>query len=229
MFRRFSLSALLIVFAALAVVMAAPAQAQLPGSGNSAYVVKRDGEPIGTLNITFERDGERLVATSDYSIKVKLLAIVLYRYDKHMVETYENGRLVAYLTDIDDNGKKSQVRVTRAGDELTIVHPAGSLTAPAGLFPSTYWPSQTPRLTRMIDSSDGILLNVKTSATGAEDLVIDGRTVKTKRYEMSGDLTRTLWYDADTGEWLKLRMKASDNSTIEIERDWPPVWKRDLL
>lgn len=222
---RLSISAFLILFAAVAT----PARGEMPSAGDSAYVVKRDGSPIGTLTIKFEKTGNRLVATSDYSIKVKLLAIVLYRYDKHMVETYEDGRLVAYATNIDDNGEKSQVRVNRDGNKLKIVHPKGKLSAPIGLFPSTYWPTATPGLTKLIDSSEGILLNVKTTRTADEDLALDGRTVKSTRYEMTGDLQRTLWYAAGTGEWLKLKMKASDNSTIEIERDWPPVWKRDLL
>jgi hypothetical protein len=221
---RLFLSAFVIIAA-----FAVPVQAEMPATGKSNYVVKRDGTPIGTLKISFARDGDRLVATSDYSIKIKLLAIVLYRYDKRMVETYENGRLVAYQTDIDDNGTKSQVRVTRDGENLAIVHPKGKLTAPVGIYPSTYWPTATPGLTQMIDSSDGILLNVKTAETATEDLAIDGRTVKTKRYAMSGDVEREIWYTADTGAWLKLKMSASDNSTIEIERDWAPVWKRDLL
>ena len=217
-------------FLGLQLILAAPpGNAQMPADGTSSYVVKRDGSPIGTLRITFARDGNRLVATSDYSIKVKLLAIVLYRYDKRMTETYEDGRLIAYETDIDDNGAKSQVRVTRDGDMLSIVHPKGNLTAPVGLYPSTYWPAATPGQTRLIDSSDGIMVDVKISETAAENLAIDGRTVKSKRYAMTGDLVRDLWYAAGTGEWLKLKMKASDNSTIEIERDWPPVWKRDLL
>ncbi|MBT5647458.1 MAG: hypothetical protein HOJ41_06285 [Rhodospirillaceae bacterium] len=63
------------------------------------------------------------------------MAIVLYRYDKRMVETYENGHLVAYETDIDDNGTKSEIRVTRKDDTLSIVHPKGTLTAPIGLYP----------------------------------------------------------------------------------------------
>jgi hypothetical protein len=221
---RLFLSAFVII-AAFAVTV----QAEMPTTGKSNYVVKRDGSPIGTLKISFARDGDRLVATSNYSIKIKLLAIVLYRYDKRMVETYENGRLVAYQTDIDDNGTKSQVSVTRDGENLAIVHPKGELTAPVGIYPSTYWPTATPGLTQMIDSSDGILLNVKIAETATEDLAIDGRTVKTKRYTMSGDLEREIWYTADTGAWLKLKMSASDNSTIEIERDWAPVWKRDLL
>lgn len=221
---RLFLSAFVIIAA-----FAVPVQAEMPATGKRNYVVKRDGSPIGTLKISFARDGDRLVATSNYSIKIKLLAIVLYRYDKRMVETYEIGRLVAYQTDIDDNGTKSQVSVTRDGENLAIVHPKGELTAPVGIYPSTYWPTATPGLTQMIDSSDGILLNVKIAETATEDLAIDGRTVKTKRYTMSGDLEREIWYTADTGAWLKLKMSASDNSTIEIERDWAPVWKRDLL
>ena len=198
-------------------------------SGLSEYVVKRNGEPIGTLKIELKKTGERLVATSDYSIKVKLLAIVLYRYDKKMVETYENGRLAAYETDIDDNGTKSRVTVTRTGDELSITHPKGMLTAPVGLIPSTYWPPKTVKQTQMIDSSDGVLVNVSLSAPVAEDLKIDGQTVKANHYRMTGDLKRDLWYDAKTGHWLKMKLIASDDSVIEIERDWPPVWKRGLL
>ena len=61
------------------------------------------------------------------------------------------------------------------------------------------------------------------------NLKIDGRAVTAKRYTMSGDLKRELRYGANDGAWLKLKTKASDESIIEIERDWPPVWKRDLL
>ena len=45
----------------------------------------------------------------------------------------------------------------------------------------------------------------------------------------AGDLDRELWYAVGGDEWLKLRMKASDGSIIEILRDWPPLWKRGLL
>ncbi len=217
------------VLAVLLVSLATPGDAQTLASGSSNYVIKRDGKPIGTLKITFARDGSRLVAKSHYTIKVKLLAVVLYRYDKHMTETYEDGQLVAYGADIDDNGAKSSVRITREGDRLSIVHPKGQLTAPLGLYPSTYWPTATPGLTRMIDSSDGILVDVKTTEAATGNITIDGRTIAAKRYAMSGDLMRELWYAAENGEWLKMKMKASDDSTIEIERDWDPVWKRELL
>ena len=195
----------------------------VPADGMHHYIVKRNGDPIGTLKIDIKRDGERLTAVSDYSIKVKLLAIVLYRYDKRMAETYENGRLISYETEIDDNGTKSQVTVRRDGDTLAITHPQGQLTAQGNLIPSTYWPPSTVGQSQLIDSSDGMLVNVVLSAPVVEDLAIDDRTVKSKRYEMSGDLKRTLWYDASTGAWLKMKLTASDDSTIEIERDWPPV------
>lgn len=81
----------------------------------------------------------------------------------------------------------------------------------------------------MIDSSDGVLISVKTVEAATEDLSIDGRTISAKRYVMSGDAVRELWYDAKSGIWLKMKFEGSDGSTIEIERDWPPTWKRDLL
>ncbi len=206
------------------------AAAPLPAeSGKAEYVIKRNGDPIGTLKIDFLRDGDRLVATSDYSLKIKLMAIVLYRYDKRMVETYENGRLIAYEADIDDNGTISQVRVSRSDDALSIVHPKGTLTAPLGLYPSTYWSPATINQTQLIDSSDGVLMTVKSVEAATEALPIDGRTVNAKRYTMTGDAERTLWYESETGAWLKMELKGSDGSVIEIERDWPPVWKRDLL
>ncbi|MGB0629574.1 MAG: DUF6134 family protein [Alphaproteobacteria bacterium] len=208
---------------------AAHAADPVPANGLSHYIVKRNGDPIGTLKIQIRRDGDRLTATSDYSIKVKLLAIVLYRYDKRMVETYKGGKLASYETDIDDNGTKSRVTVKLVGDQLAITHPKGELTAPGDLLLSTYWPPATVRQTRMIDSSDGVLVSVKISEPAATDLDIDGRTMKASRYEMTGDLKRTLWYDAATGAWLKMKLIASDDSVIEIERDWPPVWKRPLL
>ena len=224
MYRSFCLLILLL--------LAAPVHADAPLSAQTdkaEFVVKRNGNPIGTLKIDFKRDGNRLIATSIYSIKVKLLAIVLYRYDKRMVETYENGQLVAYETDIDDNGTEVQVRVTRQDDALKIIHPKGSLIAPLGLYPSTYWPPATVEQTQMIDSSEGVLMKVKMTALETEDLSIDGKTLRAKRYKMSGDALRDLWYDAQSSAWLKMKLKSSDDSTIEIERDWPPVWKRKSL
>jgi hypothetical protein len=201
----------------------------VPETGLNEYIVKRNGDPIGTLKIDVQRVGDRLTARSDYSIKVKLLAIVLYRYDKRMTEVYEAGKLVSYETEIDDNGTISRVTVERSGDMLSIAHPKGQLTVPDNLLLSTYWPPATVRQTQLIDSSDGVLVNVTVSEPVPADIDIDGRTVKARRYEMSGDLKRSLWYDAKSGEWLKMKLTASDDSVIEIERDWPPVWKRPLL
>lgn len=119
--------AIKIIFGLVLILGPATVQAAspLPAAGHRDYIVKRDGEPIGMFKIDFQRDGNRLVAKSTYSIKVKLLAIVLYRYHKEMLETYEDGRLVSYETDIDDNGTKTAVRVARNNGKLSVTHPMG--------------------------------------------------------------------------------------------------------
>jgi hypothetical protein len=221
----------LTAFLPLLAVLAAPlpAAGQMPAEAETVYLVKRDREPIGTLKMTVAKDGARHTVVSDYAIEVRLMSIVLYRYSKRMEETFEGGRLVGYAAKIDDNGKPSEVAAVRKGDALAVVHPKGTLTAPLGILASTYWPKDTPKQTQLLDSSDGILLNVKISGPEPEEIALDGRTVKALRYVMTGDLERELWYDAATGDWLRMRMKASDGSTVQILRDWPPYWTRGLL
>lgn len=210
-------------------LLALPAAAQMPAEPETVYLVKRDREVIGALKMNVTKDGARHTVVSDYSIEVKLMSIVLYRYTKRMEEIFEGGRLVGYSAKIDDNGTPSAVNAVRTGDALAVTHPKGTLTVPLGVLASTYWPKDTPKQTQLLDSSDGVILNVKTSAPVPAEITLDGRTVKALRYAMTGDLERELWYDAATGDWLKMQMKASDGSTIQILRDWPPYWKRGLL
>lgn len=190
--------------------------------------MKRDGEAIGNLLISFRKDGDQLQVDSTYTVEIRLMSIVLYRYRKTMSETYADGKLTAYRTEIDDNGTKSDVTVQKKDDGLIVFHPDGHYVAPADLIVTTYWPAATVHQTRMIDSSDGVIVDVKTSEVGTEDITVDGRSVPARHFRMTGDLERDLWYAATDGEWLKMRMKASDGSTIEITRDWPPLWKRGL-
>lgn len=206
-----------------------PGTAPPPAEAEIAYLVKRNGEPIGTLVMKVRHEGPRTTVESHYGIQIRLMSIVLYHYDKHMAETYESGRLVAYRADIDDNGTKSGVQAARDGDKLSVTHPTGRLVVPLGLLPETYWQKATVKQTRLIDSSDGTLLNVQVSDPVREEIRVDGRTLKADRYTMTGDLKRELWYGAARGDWLKMRMTASDGSIIEILRDWPPLWKRGLL
>ncbi len=210
-------------------VFALPAAAQMPAEPETVYLVKRDREVIGTLKMNVTKDGAKHTVVSDYAIEVKLMSIVLYRYTKRMEEIFEGGRLVGYAAKIDDNGTPSEVTAVRTGDALAVTHPKGTLTVPLGVLASTYWPKDTPKRTQFLDSSDGVLLNVKITGPEPEEITLDGRTVKALRYVMTGDLERTLWYDAATGDWLRMQMTASDGSTVQILRDWPPYWKRGLL
>lgn len=102
--RKFLILLLPVLLLPLATPVYAAASTTL--SSKAEHVVKRNGSPIGTLKIDFNIDGNSMVATSHYSVKVELMAIVLYRYHKRMTEEYEGGRLIAYEADIDDYGTK---------------------------------------------------------------------------------------------------------------------------
>jgi hypothetical protein len=50
---------------------------------------------------------------------------------------------------------------------------------------------------------------------------VAGRKVEAKKYRMSGDLERELWYDA-AGNWLRSRLE-HDGARITLTREQVPI------
>jgi hypothetical protein len=176
--------------------------------------ITRDKEPIGTHTVTFAREGDRLHVDTRVEIAVKIAFLTVYRMLKTSRETWEGGRMVAYTATIDDNGTISTVRVRPEAGRLAIDGPEGRVTAPLGTMMSGYWSEKCVTQTLLIDSSDGVLRRVATGKATPEKL--GERGMRTRRYRMTGDLTRDLWYGED-GRLVRVREIASDNSVIVTE------------
>jgi hypothetical protein len=63
-----------------------------------------------------------------------------------------------------------------------------------------------------METKTGELLEVQTASAGEERLQVNGRSVKTTRYQMTGGLQRELWFDEE-GNWVQLRFE-KDGSQI---------------
>jgi hypothetical protein len=176
--------------------------------------VTRNKEPIGTHTITFAREGDRLHVDTKVEIAVKIAFLTVYRMHKASRETWEGGRMVAYTATIDDNGTISTIRVRPEAGKLAIDGPEGRVMAPLGTMMSGYWSEKCVTQTLLIDSSDGVLRRVATGKATPEKL--GDRGMRTRRYRMTGDLTRDLWYGED-GRLVRVREIASDNSVIVTE------------
>ena len=101
---------------------------------------------------------------------------------------------------------------------LQVEGSAGSYLAPAETLPTSYWNKAMIGQTRLLDTQSGRLIEVEVKPAGRERIDVGGRPVDAQRYEISGDLQASLWYDsADT--WAKLAFMAR-GSGIDYER-WP--------
>ncbi len=178
--------------------------------------ITRNKEQIGTHSFTFVRDGARLHVDTRVEIAVKLAFVTVYRMLKTSRETWEHDRVVAYDATIDDNGTVSTIKVRPDGENLVVNGPDGRVTAPLGTMISGYWSDRTVMRKLLIDSSDGVLRRVSVGKSTSETLTAGNREIPARRYRMTGDLKRDLWYGED-GRLVKMREIARDGSLIVTE------------
>ena len=178
--------------------------------------ITRDKEQIGTHSITFVRDGARLHVDTRVEIAVSLAFLTVYRMLKTSRETWEQNRVVAYDATIDDNGTVSTIKARPNGENMVVDGPGGRVTAPLGTMISGYWSERTVERKQLIDSSDGVLRRVSVGKATSETLAAGDREIATRRYRMTGDLNRDLWYGED-GRLVRMREIASDGSEIVTE------------
>ncbi len=178
--------------------------------------ITRNKEQIGTHSFTFVRDGTRLHVDTRVEIAVKLAFVTVYRMLKTSRETWEHDRVVAYDATIDDNGTVSTIKVRPDGENLVVDGPDGRVTAPLGTMISGYWSDRTVERKLLIDSGDGILRRVSVGKATSEMLAAGDRGLPVRRYRMTGDLKRDLWYGED-GRLVRMREVARDGSVIVTE------------
>lgn len=200
---------------ALALLGAATAEAQAEAPpGTYRYKIERSGSEIGrqTLNIT--KDGNTVKMTDEIAVKVKVAFVTVYTFDHHRRETWQDGKLTALETQIDDNGTKSTLTAKAEGDTLVIKGSAGESSQPLGIFPAGYWNADTVKQTKLFHTETGKILSVRFSGGDTESLDLGGgRKVEAKHWTMTGDDKGELWYDS-RDVLVKQRFEARDGSMI---------------
>jgi hypothetical protein len=95
---------------------------------------------------------------------------------------------------------------------LVIEGSGGSVETPLGVFPTNPWNSEIVEQSLLMDTKTGELLTVEIKAAGEETIEARGTSVKAKKYVISGELERELWF-AEDGTWLQMRFD-SDGSAV---------------
>lgn len=172
---------------------------------------------IGRHHLRVHRDGEALIVEQWAEIVVRLLLFTAHRRDSHYREVWRDGRLVAFDGLTVDNGDAAEVTARAAGDRLLIHGLGGQIEAPAKTAPSqpSYEAAAAPAV--FMDFRTGALLEAEVAPAGAELIEISGRPIEARKYQVSGELAQTVWYDA-TGIWAKWQFERG-GGTVTLTRE----------
>ncbi len=181
------------------------------------FKVWREGSPMGSHEIVFTREGNRITAVININLEVKLGPLTLFKYSHQNREVWERGRLISLETTTDDDGTKYEVRGEATPEGFKVTGSGGTFIAPAEIMTTSYWRQDAMRHTQLLDTQKGILVNVASTFTGKELVRVDKAELLASRYESKGDLNLTLWYDGE-GRWVKLRFVARGSEiTYELK------------
>lgn len=186
---------------------AAAAVAQEVPSGTRLYGIHHEEHgDIGSHKVTFSQSGADLMVDVENRITVKVLFITVFRFKADRSERWRGGRMVSYRSQSHDDGTDIAVRAEANGEVFVIEGPDGRIEAPGDIFPTHPWNIAGLEHSLLMDTKTGALLEVAVTEAGEEVIEAGGRSVKARKFLISGDLERELWYGPD-GTWLKMRFE----------------------
>ena len=172
--------------------------------GATSFKVIREGDQIGTHTITARHEGGDLVLDIAVDIKVKVAFITAYRYEQTRREVWRDGRLIAFESDTNDDGKKAKTSGKLEGDMLVVTGPGGTQKVRPDIIPNSWWNPELAKQSELLSTLDGKVLKVKIEDAGEESVDTAAGPVKAHRYVLTGEVEREVWYDAD-GRWVHMR------------------------
>jgi hypothetical protein len=190
----------------------------IPPDGELAYTIMREGSPIGNLSFIFTRNGPQTEVRVQTRVLVRYLGIVFYRFSHDSLEIWEGGKLVRIESETDDDGKSTKLSAKAEGGALVASINGTPSKLPGVEVPASFWSPTLTSQKALIDPVDGKLMKVNVAQGPEEILSVKGAKRPARRYKITGDFERDIWYDAQGG-LVSVRFKARDGSEIAYVLD----------
>jgi hypothetical protein len=195
---------------------AVPVPVGYPQTSAVTYDVWREGARIGTYQVDFQHDGDKLRVHTRMSVAVSLLFITFYHFEHEAVEDWVDGKLVYYVSRTDDNGTNRNVLLARDGEKLSGHYNAEQVTLPADIIPCSLWNPATVDQKQLLEPTEGQAMAVSVFDRGLERVKDGSQTVQARHYSITGELPREVWYGAD-GMVVQASYKAVDESVLTFK------------
>lgn len=185
------------------------------GEGRLDFTVTRNGEPIGSQVYRIDRQGRRITVDIRTNIDFRLLSLPIYRFRHESREIWDGDRLVRLISNTNDNGDPVVLDVRADGRVLRVGGDAVHLEVDGKAVPASLWNPVVVQRERLLDTVKGTVLTTKVEYLGEEALSVGERQVQARKYRLSGDYSRDLWYDSRDGSLVRVLFKAPDGSQVE--------------
>ncbi|MEA2825448.1 MAG: hypothetical protein QOF03_1930 [Alphaproteobacteria bacterium] len=153
---------------------------------------------IGTYTNAVEKSGTLTTVTTEAHILVSVLGVVLYRQEIARQERWDADRLVSFHGVTTVNGKTIELTGSADGDRFVLMSPNGPIVAPASVRIANPWSADVLRGDTLLTPDRGRIENVRVKTTDETSLDINGRTTRTKHYEINrldGTKRYEVWLD----------------------------------
>lgn len=179
----------------------APFPDGFPGNKTVVYDIVRDGAVVGRYRVNFAEAGADLTVTTDVEIDISLLFIPVYSLRHHGVEQWQNGELIAYNSETDDNGRDRVIDMVPQDGDWRVEHDGELDIRPGAALIGTLWHPDTVNRTMLIDPMKGKLRDIIITDRGMEEITVPLGTVEARHISIGGEVRQEVWYGPDGHVW----------------------------
>lgn len=197
---------------------AARSSSVFPAVGRLDFSVWRTGQRIGSQRYDFS-DGEgRFTARYRSEVSFALRGGRRWHYRNFGEEIWRDGWLDSLVTDTLRDGRKSKLRLRREGEGLS--GKAGSLQISVSgyVVTTSLWHRDTPFTQVLLGHEDGFTKVINVAPLGSEAVATPQGEVTAKRYALSGEIERNLWY-APGARLVKASWPGPEGEIVSLRLD----------
>lgn len=173
---------------------AARSSSVFPAVGSLSFAVWRGQERIGRQRFDFTDGSGHFTARYSSEFSFPLRGGRLWSYRNYGEEVWRDGWLDSLVTDTERDGRKSKLRLQREGQGLSGKVNNLQVSVSGYVVTTSLWHRDTPYTQVLLGHEDGITKVVNVAPLGRETVVTPDGAVTARRFALSGEIARNLWY-----------------------------------
>lgn len=168
----------------------------IPDDDTMRFSIYMEGNKVGFDQFDFNRFDTGLVVNRKIKMDITYIFYTAYSYRHRSESTWQNGRLTSLDAFTNKNGTRLNISAKVNNGSLVIDTNKSTETTKysQSLVPTTWWNSRIVKVSQLLDTQYGKSRAVSAAGPSGDTVDVSSRTIKTKKYEITGDLNLTLWY-----------------------------------